>query len=121
MCIEDCCLKIPSSHSCPSPLVSNYTNGLLTVLITGMNCNHTVTVSCLRELYNVSGYAPTATATNKIGITGYLRQFATNGDLHSFSKPQVPSPLHSTFHPFSSTVPCPPRSATIATRISPLF
>ncbi len=94
---EDLGLTISISDSSPSPPVANYTNGTLTDPITGRNCNHTVTVSCLRELYNVSGYAPTATATNKIGITGYLGQFANNGDLQSFFKAEVPAAVNSTF------------------------
>jgi tripeptidyl-peptidase I len=48
------------------------------------NCNITITLSCLRQLYNAVGYRPLAGIGNSIGITGYLEQFANIEDLQSF-------------------------------------
>ena len=35
------------------------------------SCNQTITISCLRQLYNAVDVVPSATNTNSIGITGY--------------------------------------------------
>ena len=45
------------------------------------SCSSTITPSCLRALYNSSTYVPKATATNKLGVAGYLDEFANNADL----------------------------------------
>lgn len=45
------------------------------------SCNSQITPACLRALYNTTSYVPKATATNKIGIAGYLDEFANNADL----------------------------------------
>jgi len=50
------------------------------------SCEETITPTCLKDLYNTVGYTPTETATNKIGITGYLEQFAVKADLTDFAK-----------------------------------
>ncbi|TFY50508.1 hypothetical protein EVG20_g11477, partial [Dentipellis fragilis] len=44
----------------------------------------TITPACLRALYNTTTYVPKATATNKLGIAGYLEQFASFADLQTF-------------------------------------
>lgn len=36
------------------------------------SCNTTITVSCLKQLYNAVGYVASNTPQNSIGITGYL-------------------------------------------------
>lgn len=48
------------------------------------SCSTTVTPSCLRSLYKTAHYTPTAMATNKFGIAGYLEQYANYADLQSF-------------------------------------
>lgn len=45
------------------------------------SCSTTITPSCLRALYNTTSYTPTATAVNKLGICGYLEEFANFADL----------------------------------------
>lgn len=45
------------------------------------SCSTTITPACLRALYNTSTYVPQATATNMLGIAGYLDEFANNADL----------------------------------------
>lgn len=45
------------------------------------SCATTITPACLRALYNTTSYTPAATATNKMGIAGYLEEFANNADL----------------------------------------
>jgi tripeptidyl-peptidase-1 len=55
------------------------------------SCNHTITLSCLRQLYNAENYETTATNCNKLGLTGYLDQYANNKDLQQFYLAQNPS------------------------------
>jgi tripeptidyl-peptidase-1 len=90
-------IDISSSPSTPSsPPSANYTP-VLTDPRLGMNCSRVITVSCLQQLYNATGYKPAATDKNKIGITGYLGQFANNADLQSFYEAERPDALNSTF------------------------
>jgi tripeptidyl-peptidase-1 len=61
------------------------------------SCSRTITPTCLQDLYNTAGYVTTETATNKIGITGYLEQFASLADLASFVKEFLPKATNATF------------------------
>lgn len=45
------------------------------------SCNTQITPACLRGLYNTSAYVPQATDTNKLGVAGYLDEFANDADL----------------------------------------
>jgi hypothetical protein len=90
-------VSISASSTPSTPAAANFTNGTLTDPYTGVNCSRTVTIPCLRTLYNVTGYVPQATHTNKIGITGYLGQFANKVDLQSFYKAELPAALNSSF------------------------
>ncbi|KAG1833678.1 peptidase S8/S53 domain-containing protein [Suillus subalutaceus] len=55
------------------------------------SCNYTITLSCLRQLYNAERYKTTATNCNKLGITGFIGQYANNKDLQQFYQDQNPS------------------------------
>ncbi|KAF8491624.1 subtilisin-like protein [Russula emetica] len=48
------------------------------------NCSSIITPTCLRLLYKTWAYEPRATSKNKIGITGYLEQYASYSDLTTF-------------------------------------
>lgn len=61
------------------------------------SCNTTITITCLKQLYNAVGFTPSATNGNQIGITGYLEQFANIQDLQLFFADQLPSALNSSF------------------------
>jgi tripeptidyl-peptidase I len=61
------------------------------------NCNSTITISCLKQLYNAVGYVPSATNGNQIGVTGYLRQVANFQDLQDFYADQLPEAVNSNF------------------------
>lgn len=65
------------------------------------SCNTTITVTCLKQLYNAVGFTPSGKNGNKIGITGYLEQFANKQDLQSFFADQVPAALNSSFETIS--------------------
>jgi tripeptidyl-peptidase I len=45
------------------------------------SCDTVITPSCLRALYNTIDYIPTATNLNKLGVTGYLDEYANRADL----------------------------------------
>ena len=45
------------------------------------SCGRTMTPACLAALYNTAGYVPTATASNTLGIAGYLEEYANHNDL----------------------------------------
>ena len=55
------------------------------------SCNNTVTISCLRQLYNAVDYNTSATNGNQLGLTGYLEQYANNMDLQQFYQLENPS------------------------------
>ncbi|KAJ7639339.1 tripeptidyl peptidase A [Roridomyces roridus] len=63
------------------------------------SCNTTVTITCLRQIYNAVGYTPSAHVGNSIGITGYLEEYANRADLQQFYVDQVPAAaaVNSTF------------------------
>ncbi|KIP08326.1 hypothetical protein PHLGIDRAFT_117314 [Phlebiopsis gigantea 11061_1 CR5-6] len=61
------------------------------------SCNTTITVSCLKQLYNAVGYTPLNNTGNQIAATGYLDQFADLADLQSFFAEEVPDAVGSTF------------------------
>ncbi|KAH9017730.1 tripeptidyl peptidase A [Lactarius hengduanensis] len=61
------------------------------------SCNRTITVSCLKQLYNAVDYVPKATDKNAIALTGYLEQFANFADLQKFYADQVPAAVGSSF------------------------
>ncbi|KAJ4479142.1 subtilisin-like protein [Lentinula aciculospora] len=61
------------------------------------SCNTTVTVTCLKQLYNATDITPSANINNSFGITGYLDQFANFQDLQSFYAVQVPAAVNSSF------------------------
>lgn len=45
------------------------------------SCKTTITPACLIALYNTTGYTPTATSQNSLGIAGYLDEYAIHKDL----------------------------------------
>ncbi|KAG6888473.1 hypothetical protein C0995_008046 [Termitomyces sp. Mi166 len=61
------------------------------------SCNSAVTISCLRGLYNTTNYVPTATSVNKLGVAGYLGEFANRADLQTFFKNFRPDAVGSNF------------------------
>ncbi|KAG1752553.1 peptidase S8/S53 domain-containing protein [Suillus paluster] len=61
------------------------------------SCNNTITVSCLKQLYNAVDYNTSATNCNKLGLTGYLEQYANNMDLQQFYQSENPSAYGSNY------------------------
>lgn len=48
-----------------------------------LHCQQFVTPSCLRSMYNTKTYVPQKMAINKLGVAGYLDQFANYADLQA--------------------------------------
>lgn len=63
----------------------------------GATCNNEIGLRCLQEIYNLTDYKASATSGSRIGITGYLEQFANVQDLQSFLSEQRPDALNTTF------------------------
>ena len=61
------------------------------------NCTATITVDCIKQYYNATGYEVDPTLNNSIGITGYLEEFANYDDLQLFYADQLPEALNTTF------------------------
>lgn len=61
------------------------------------SCDSTITPACLKALYNTTGYTPQATDVNKIGIAGYLEEFANDADLQTFFQRFLPEAVGQTF------------------------
>ncbi len=62
------------------------------------SCERSITVSCLKQLYNTAGYVPRAPEENAIALTGYLEEFANFADLRQFYADQVPDAVNASFH-----------------------
>ncbi|EMD32617.1 hypothetical protein CERSUDRAFT_118652 [Gelatoporia subvermispora B] len=66
------------------------------------SCNTTITVSCLKQLYNAVGFTPAGGKNgNQIAVTGYLEQFANIADLELFYADQVPAAVNTSFEVIS--------------------
>ncbi|KAF8076737.1 subtilisin-like protein [Lyophyllum atratum] len=84
--------EIPAVSSQNLAAVANTASGLAV----DPSCNRTITISCLQQLYNATGFVPSA-KNNSIGITGYLEEFANIQDLQMFYADQRPDALNSSF------------------------
>lgn len=49
-----------------------------------VDCNKTITPDCLRDLYNIGDFLAKPDPRNKLGISGYLEQFARHDDFAQF-------------------------------------
>ncbi|KAG9317808.1 peptidase S8/S53 domain-containing protein [Chiua virens] len=61
------------------------------------SCNGTITITCLRQLYNAVGYNTSATNGNKLAVTAYLEQYANNQDLQQFFQMENPEAYGSNY------------------------
>ncbi|PGH27633.1 hypothetical protein AJ80_00646 [Polytolypa hystricis UAMH7299] len=50
------------------------------------SCNFVITPKCLRDLYKLGDFVPPAAPGNKLGVSGYLEQYAQYKDLGMFVK-----------------------------------
>ncbi|KAF8559436.1 subtilisin-like protein [Imleria badia] len=54
------------------------------------SCNGTITITCLRQLYNAVGYNTSATNGNKFAVTAYIEEYTNNQDLQQFFQLENP-------------------------------
>lgn len=81
-----------ASEPSSSSALASVSGGLIAA-----SCNGTLTPECLLELYNASDYKPQVPGENKIGVTGYLEQYANYEDYHQFLEEIVPYAVDSNF------------------------
>ena len=60
-------------------------------------CNNEIGLKCLQQIYNLTDYEPSPNSGSRLGITGYLEQFANMQDLQTFFKEQRPDAANTTF------------------------
>jgi tripeptidyl-peptidase-1 len=61
------------------------------------DCNSIVTPACLRGLYKLGDFKASPDSRNKLGISGYLDQYARYADLESFLETYAPSMANANF------------------------
>ncbi|KAH7909407.1 peptidase S8/S53 domain-containing protein [Hygrophoropsis aurantiaca] len=96
---------VPGTKSAPhragsSALLSSSVSGTVTGPAGNQvdaSCNITITLSCLRQIYNAVDYNTSATNGNKIGITAYIGEYANIADLEMFYQNQNPAAYGSNF------------------------
>ncbi|KAF7290878.1 Peptidase S53 domain-containing protein [Mycena chlorophos] len=59
------------------------------------SCNQTITISCLKQIYNAVDYK--TRGKGSVAVTGYLGEFANRQDLQSLFKAEVPAAVGTTF------------------------
>lgn len=60
-------------------------------------CSNEIGIKCLQQIYNFTTYEPSPTSGSRIGITGYLEQFANIQDLQTFMKAERSDAANATF------------------------
>jgi tripeptidyl-peptidase-1 len=55
-----------------------------------VDCNITITPTCLRDLYNIKGFTPDPKKGGFLGISGFLEQYAQYGDLQQWIPDYAP-------------------------------
>ncbi|KAL1859372.1 Tripeptidyl-peptidase sed2 [Paecilomyces lecythidis] len=65
--------------------------------VTSADCGSTVTPSCLRKLYKLDDFVATPNPRNKLGISGYLGQYARYSDFYAFLKTYAPNEQDANF------------------------
>jgi hypothetical protein len=90
-------INLTISTSSPTPPPSNTTPWSPTDPYLGTNCSDIITPSCLKGLYNATGYVPSQMAKNSIAVTGYLGQYANEGDLQTLYEILLPEAEDYTF------------------------
>ncbi|KAH9939929.1 Pro-kumamolisin, activation domain-containing protein [Amylocystis lapponica] len=77
----------------PTTAFTRFTNqAIIHRLPVNATCNNTITIQCLKELYNAVNYMPSGSANgNQIAVTAYIENYANFDDLHMFYEDQVPA------------------------------
>ncbi|PGH03274.1 tripeptidyl-peptidase I [Blastomyces parvus] len=62
-----------------------------------VNCSLSVAPACIREMYNMGDFMATPDPRNKLGVSGYLEQYARYSDLDLFFETYAPELKGSSF------------------------
>ncbi|RKF75702.1 Tripeptidyl-peptidase sed3 [Golovinomyces cichoracearum] len=54
-------------------------------------CNRTITLDCLKDLYNFRNFSVPSSANNKFALAGFLEEYAQHNDLQNFLEAYVPT------------------------------
>ncbi|TRM68044.1 peptidase S8/S53 domain-containing protein [Schizophyllum amplum] len=100
--IDDDFVDFPSFDSTPGAKASfapavNSIAAATTYPPVDASCQVNVTLSCLRQIYNISDYMPDASLNNSIATAGYLEEFANFEDLQSFYALELPEAVGTNF------------------------
>jgi tripeptidyl-peptidase I len=87
-------ISVPETSPSPDAIIAVPGYGVTV----NASCATTITVSCIKQLYNAVHYVPHAMKKNAIALTGYLEQFANFGDLRKFYTDQVPAAVNTSFN-----------------------
>ncbi|EPS35537.1 hypothetical protein H072_11076 [Dactylellina haptotyla CBS 200.50] len=62
-------------------------------------CQSSITPDCLSDVYKYKGFKPASlgASSNKLGVNGFLEQYAQNDDLSKFLKKYIPDAKNATF------------------------
>ena len=72
--------------------VLHYSEDQIAARQVSASCSSSITPACLKQLYNVGTYTPSATSGSKIGFGNFLNQTARTADLTSYeSRNSIPS------------------------------
>jgi tripeptidyl-peptidase-1 len=55
-----------------------------------VDCNLTITPSCLQTMYNINGFTPDPVKGGIFGVSGFLEEYAQYGDLQQFLPTYAP-------------------------------
>ncbi|KIK61997.1 hypothetical protein GYMLUDRAFT_42427 [Collybiopsis luxurians FD-317 M1] len=61
------------------------------------DCSSTITPECLRDLYNTGNYTPSRTTSAKVGIVGFLGEYANTADFATFTRRYLQDATNATF------------------------
>ncbi|EGD90397.1 hypothetical protein H112_01854 [Trichophyton rubrum D6] len=87
-----------TKFSAPRPELSSvFTSDLEMTSSANVDCNVTITPDCIRELYKMGNTFAKKDPRNRLGISGYLEQYARLDDFSTFIDMFVPSLKGTTF------------------------
>jgi len=65
--------------------------------LNAMLCNNAITPQCLRDLYHIGDFRSSTTNGGKMGICGYLKEYAKFADFANFTKQYAPYAANENF------------------------
>ncbi|KAI6247881.1 Tripeptidyl-peptidase sed3 [Erysiphe necator] len=60
-------------------------------------CNNSITIDCLKDLYNLRDFSPSSNPNNQFALAGFLEEYAQHDDLKKFLSTYEPAAAKSDF------------------------